>query len=110
MAHFSEFGNIQQLYRVETEAKGLDAVMRRTRRQEQAGPVLERFKPWREDQVGVVLPKSPIGEAVTYARGQWTALTRYLEDGALAIDNNNAAERGPASGHEPEELALLRER
>jgi hypothetical protein len=37
-----------------------------------------------------VLPKSPIGEAVTYARAQWTALTRYLEDGALAIDNNVA--------------------
>jgi transposase len=54
--------------------------------------VLERFKPWLDDQVGVVLPKSPIGEAVTYTRAQWTALTRYLEDGALAIDNN-AAER-----------------
>jgi len=85
-------GFIQQLYRVEAEAKGLDAAARRTRRQDQAGPVLERFKPWIEDQVGVVLPKSPLGEAVTYARGQWTALTRYLEDGALAIDNN-AAER-----------------
>ena len=34
------------------------------------------------------MPKSPIGEAVGYARGQWTALTRYLEDGDLAIDNN----------------------
>jgi transposase len=54
--------------------------------------VLERFRPWLDEQVGVVLPKSPIGEAVTYARAQWTALTRYLEDGALAIDNN-AAER-----------------
>jgi transposase len=29
---------------------------------------------------------------VSYARGQWLALTRYLEDGDLAIDNN-AAER-----------------
>jgi transposase len=33
-------------------------------------------------------PKSPIGEAVTYARKQWTALTRYLEDADIAIDNN----------------------
>ena len=85
-------GFIQQLYRVEAEAKPLDADARRARRQAEAGPVLERFKPWLDDQVGVVLPKSPIGEAVTYARAQWTALTRYLEDGALAIDNN-AAER-----------------
>jgi hypothetical protein len=29
---------------------------------------------------------------VHYARAQWTALTRYLEDGDLAIDNN-ASER-----------------
>jgi transposase len=85
-------GFIPQLYRVEAEAKGLDAAARVTRRPDQARPVLERFKPWLDDQVGVVLPKSPIGEAVTDARGQWTALTRYLEDGALAIDNN-AAER-----------------
>jgi transposase len=85
-------GFIQTLYRVEAEAKDLDADARRARRQAEARPVLARFKPWLDDQVGVVLPKSPIGEAVTYARAQWTALTRYLEDGALAIDNN-AAER-----------------
>jgi transposase len=83
---------IQALYRVEAEAKDLDADARRARRQAEARPVLERFRPWLDDQVGVVLPKSPIGEAVTYARAQWTALTRYLEDGHLAIDNN-AAER-----------------
>jgi hypothetical protein len=49
----------------------------------------------------VVLPKSPIGEAVTYARGQWTALTRYLEDGALAIDNNAAHAASGMSGSMP---------
>jgi transposase len=85
-------GFIQALYRVEAEAKDLAADARRVRRQAEARPVLERFRPWLDEQVGVVLPKSPIGEAVTYARAQWTALTRYLEDGALAIDNN-AAER-----------------
>jgi transposase len=85
-------GLIQALYRVEAEAKELDADARRARRQAEARPLLERFRAWLDEQVGVVLPKSPIGEAVTYARGQWTALIRYLEDGALAIDNN-AAER-----------------
>jgi len=85
-------GVIQQLYRVETEAKPLDAAARRALRQAQAPPVLERFKAWLDEQAGVVLPKSPIGEAVHYARAQWTALTRYLEDGDLTIDNN-ASER-----------------
>ena len=83
---------IQALYRVEAEAKDLEAGARRALREAQARPVLGRFKTWLDEQAGVVLPKSPIGEAVHYARAQWTALTRYVEDGALAIDNN-AAER-----------------
>jgi transposase len=40
--------------------------------------MLECFKRWLDEQADVVLPKSPIGEAVHYARAQWTALTRYL--------------------------------
>jgi transposase len=39
---------------------------------------------------GPVLPKSPMGEAITYALNQWPALTVYATDGDLAIDNNAA--------------------
>jgi hypothetical protein len=39
-----------------------------------------------------VLPKSPSGAAVRYALNQWEALTRFLEDGDLEIDNG-ATER-----------------
>lgn len=39
-----------------------------------------------------VLPKSPPGAAVRYALNQWEALTRFLEDGELEIDNG-ATER-----------------
>ncbi len=39
-----------------------------------------------------VLPKSPSGAAVRYALNQWAALTRFLEDGELEIDNG-ATER-----------------
>lgn len=47
-----------------------------------------------------VLPQSPIGKAVQYALNNWTALTRYCDDGDLAIDNNLAenALRGIAVG------------
>ncbi len=83
-------GFIQQLYAVERESKGVDAQTRRAWRVADALPVLARFRPWLDAQADVVLPKSPIGEAVGYARAQWTALTRYCEDGALAIDNNVA--------------------
>src|SRR6185437_13071136 len=39
-----------------------------------------------------VLPKSPGARAVRYALNQWNALTRFLEDGDLQIDNG-ATER-----------------
>jgi transposase len=38
------------------------------------------------------LPKSPEGRAVRYTLKNWTALTRFCEDGDLEIDNN-ATER-----------------
>src|SRR5690606_36790138 len=34
------------------------------------------------------LPQSPLGKAVRYTLAEWTALTRYLEDGRVEIDNN----------------------
>ena len=47
-----------------------------------------------------VLPKSPEGRAVRYTLKNWTALTRYCEDGDLEIDNNatERAIRGVAVG------------
>ncbi len=35
-----------------------------------------------------VLPKSPLGQAISYALANWQALCRYAEDGELPIDNN----------------------
>jgi transposase len=42
------------------------------------------------EQRSRVLPKSAIGEAVTYATNQWPTLGVYLTDGRLAIDNGSA--------------------
>jgi len=83
---------IGQLYDVERQAKdrSLDADAIRALRQEQSKPLLdkieEKLNPWSID----VLPKSPIGQAVRYARQQWDALIRYIHDGDLHIDNNLA--------------------
>jgi transposase len=60
------------------------------RRQENAVPVLAQFRAWLEEQRPLVLPKSPIGEAIGYTLGNWEALARYCEAGFLAIDNNVA--------------------
>lgn len=79
---------IDQLYAIEKAANELTPDERKRQRQEQAAPILEKLRIWIDEQAGRVLPKSPVAKAITYAKNQWTALTRYLEDGRLSIDNN----------------------
>jgi transposase len=59
---------------------------RREVRQREAVPVLDELKKWLDEQRP--LPKSPLGQAVGYARNNWEALRRYAEQGYLALDNN----------------------
>jgi transposase len=88
-------GLIQQLYAVEKAAEFKTAAQRAALRMELAKPILDRIKSWLDASGSsgtVVLPRSPIGQAITYALNQWPALCIYLSDGRLKIDNN-AAER-----------------
>jgi transposase len=59
-------------------------------RRERARPVLDEFAAWLRALQSSVLPKSPMGAAVTYALNQWEALNRYVERPHAAIDNNLA--------------------
>lgn len=81
---------IRKLYDIEREAKDLDDDARRVFRQEHSRPVLDAIEAWLELARTKVLPKSPMGTAITYASNQWEALVRYVDDGRLAIDNNPA--------------------
>jgi transposase len=81
---------IRELYAIEKRAHDLDVEKRHALRGQQAPQLLAAFKTWLDEEAPKVLPKSPMSEAITYARGQWDALTRYLEDGILEIDNNRA--------------------
>jgi transposase len=85
---------VGQLYAVEREAKeqSLDEAATRALRQARSVPVLARIKSWLDAEGEVVLPRSPMAAAIGYAKNQWDALTTYVTQGFLAIDNN-AAER-----------------
>jgi hypothetical protein len=80
---------IRALYAIERAAKGkgLTGADLADYRRQQAGPVLMAFAEWLAEQRSRVLPKSAIGEAVTYATNQWPTLGVYLTDGRLTIDN-----------------------
>src|SRR5262249_39658947 len=83
---------IAQLYRVEQEARLLTAEDRLRLRLLQSGPILDKLHDYLVEIQAAVLPKSPEGRAVRYTLKNWTALTRYCEDGDIGIDNN-ATER-----------------
>jgi transposase len=91
---------IAQLYRVEKQARSLGSGERLRLRQLQSQPILENLRNYLLEIQGEVLPKSPEGRAARYTLKNWTALTRYCEDGDLQIDNNatERAIRGVAVG------------
>jgi transposase len=81
---------IQELYEVEREGKDLDFEARKQLRERRSIPILAEIEQERETLEAVVLPKSPLGDAVRYMKNQWHALQRFTEDGRLRIDNNGA--------------------
>jgi hypothetical protein len=83
---------IGQLYAVEREAKDFTDDARLALRQERSVPVLAQIKAWLDAEGEVVVPRSPLATAITYAQNQWQALTTYTTQAFLAIDNN-ASER-----------------
>jgi transposase len=85
-------GFIKKLYELDAAVAKLPPSRRTAERRHRAMPVLEAFKTWLDAESLVVLPKAPIAEALGYVRNQWSALTRFVEDARLKLDNN-AAER-----------------
>jgi transposase len=83
---------VRELYRIERQAqkRGLSADERHLLRQEKAVPILDAFEAWIKKHRLAVLPKSPLGKAMTYASNQWQALRRYTDDGRLEIDNGRS--------------------
>jgi hypothetical protein len=92
--------HIRQLYAVETEARDLIAkqeladveadAARLKLRQEKSLPVLTTLRHWLQAEHPKVLPKSLMSQAIAYALRHWQALTRFVGDGFLAVDNNIA--------------------
>ena len=81
---------IRRLYEVEAEARELSDEGRAALRTEKAGPVVQFTLTRAEQMRPDALPKSPLGQALTYLLNQRQALQRYLYDGRLRPDNNLA--------------------
>ena len=82
----------KDLYQLEKQAKddGLAPEDLLEVRQEKSVPLLKQLHGCLIDWKPQVLPKTPIGKAITYSLNQWEALNRYTEAPILSIDNNFA--------------------
>jgi transposase len=79
-----------QLYKIERQLKELTPEERYEKRLELSKPVLDAFLTWLKIQESKVLPKSALGQAITYSLNQWEKLEAFLKDGRLEIDNNRS--------------------
>jgi len=83
---------IGALYGVEEDVRGKLAKLRCSVRQTRAKPLLDDLRTWMEKSLRSLSTKSETAGAIRYALSHWRALTRYVDDGLLEIDNS-AAER-----------------
>jgi transposase len=93
-------GEIQKLYDIEDRAREMTDGQRLVLRQAESRPIVAGIRIWLDDRDREELPKSPLRNGVNYLRNRWEAFERFLEDGAIPIDNNRteAMIKGPVMG------------
>lgn len=79
---------ISGLYEVERQARDMSDGDRWRIRQEMTVPILKKLHDWMLAQRDLVPNGSATAKALDYSLKRWVALTRYLDDGAVPIDNN----------------------
>jgi transposase len=81
---------IGELYTIERHCReqGMDPAQCKEHRQSRAAPLLDELEKWLKDQMILVAPKSPIGNAIAYTLSLWARLCAYTLDGRYLIDNN----------------------
>ena len=80
---------IGQLYGIEREVKAMSAEQRLHERQTRAGPIAQALHDWLIAQRTKITNGTATAKVIDYSLNRWVALTRYLADPALPIDNNH---------------------
>jgi transposase len=83
---------IGALYGIEREIRGKPVNLRHEVRQARARPLVDELYNWLSKTLAGLSRKSDTAAAIRYALSRWRALTRYLDDGQIEMDNS-AAER-----------------
>ena len=76
------------LYEIEREARELSVDQRQRLRQRQSRPIADKLREWLLLTRQKTTDGTAMAKAIDYSLGRWEALTRFVDDGALPIDNN----------------------
>ena len=77
-----------KVYDIEREVKELGADQRQSIRQQHSKPILDALHQWMTLQRQKLPDSSATARALDYSLRRWTALTRFVDDGQLPVDNN----------------------
>jgi hypothetical protein len=83
-------GYFQRLFDIEDRARNLTHDARHELRQVESRPLLSKFKEWMDVQLEQLRPKHELRGAISYMTKRWDSFSRFLESGAIPIDNNSA--------------------
>ncbi len=76
------------MYRIEADARALSCEQRLQMRQERSKPLWQELHAWLRLERTRVPQGSAIAKAIDYSLNHWTALSEFLKDGAVPVDNN----------------------
>ena len=84
---------ISRLYQIEYQAAELGILhtaQHLALRQERSSIVITELHSWLKEHEGSELPQSAIGRAIAYTLNNWEALTQFLIDPKIPLDNNRS--------------------
>jgi len=81
---------IAKIYEIEREARELAPQQRQRLRQQRSKPIVEALRTWLTEKRQALAKADVAAKAIDYSLSNWTALIRFLDDGAVPIDNNAA--------------------
>lgn len=76
------------IYKLEARGRNLGPDARLAWRQSRIRPVIDLFRSWMNRTLLRLLPSDPLAKAIRYYLNHYVALTRFVDDAALPIDNN----------------------
>lgn len=84
LAYMRQLFDIEDLYRQSSDEERLAG------RLEKSQPIVESFHEWLQQEHARQLPKAKLLGAINYLLNRWDSFTRFLESGAVPLDNNLA--------------------